>query len=129
MLVAQGQHPSYLHSQFKTKIFTSYCAWSFVGSSPPSVGLPSVANRSTRNQILRSLHSHLTIKNISGQTRLTTSNARIEVLLLKASKLTWFRLSSNFPSAVHILLQKLRSSIAATHSSTANKCTHPLPRN
>ena len=83
---------------------------------------------STRNKTPRSPHSHLTIKNISRQTRLTTFNARIEVLLLKANKLTWFSLRSNFPSAVHILPQKLRSSIAATHSNTANKRMHPLPR-
>ena len=84
---------------------------------------------STRNKTPRSLPSHLTIKNISRQTRLTTYNARIEVLLLKANKITCFSLRSNFPSAVNILPQKLRSSIAATHSSTANKCMHPLPRN
>ena len=84
---------------------------------------------STRNKPPRSPHSYLTIKNISRQTRLTTSNARIEVLLLKGKKLTWFSLRSNFPSAVHILPQKLRCSIAATHSSTANKRMHLLLQN
>ena len=62
---------------------------------------------STRKQTPRYPHSHFTIKSISGQTRLTTSNTRTVASLFKANKLTWSSLRSNSPSTIHILLQKL----------------------